>query len=123
VLGPTGRNFAAGMSGGVAYVWDVEGDFLERCNLGMVDLEEVVEPEDEQELRTLIEQHVHHTDSAVGRRVLDHWPQTVRQFVKVMPIDYKRVLQAQQADQADQADSGSGAGAGETSQPTPTQTV
>ncbi len=92
ILGPTGRNFAAGMSGGVAYVWDRNDDFRLRCNLKMVELDPVDSEEDRGELRELIAQHAELTGSAVARQVLDHWPHILRQFVKVMPTDYKRVL-------------------------------
>ena len=93
ILGPTGRNFAAGMSGGIAYVWDVNGDFESvHCNTGMVDLDPVEDDEDISELRELIEQHLEFTGSEVAQRVLDQWPDVLSQFVKVMPTDYKRVL-------------------------------
>lgn len=93
ILGPTGRNFAAGMSGGVAYVLDMAGDFgASRCNLEMVDLETVSEPPDVRELRHLLEEHVRHTDSAVARRILREFGRYLPRFVKVMPHDYKRVL-------------------------------
>jgi glutamate synthase (NADPH/NADH) large chain len=92
VLGPTGRNFAAGMSGGIAYVWDAEKDFLTKCNLGTVELEAVETPEDIGELLDLIELHHKYTGSAVAKRIIDSWPDVLEQFVKVMPIDYKRVL-------------------------------
>ncbi|MDJ0926201.1 MAG: glutamate synthase large subunit [Gammaproteobacteria bacterium] len=92
ILGPTGINFAAGMSGGIAYVWDVDGEFESRCNPGMVDLDPVEEDDDIVELRELIEQHLQFTGSAVASRVLDQWPDVLGQFVKVMPTDYKRVL-------------------------------
>jgi glutamate synthase (NADPH/NADH) large chain len=92
VLGPTGRNFAAGMSGGIAYVWDAHKDFAVRCNTGTVDLEPVEEDEDIVELREMIELHREYTNSPVAARILDDWPTVLRQFVKVMPTDYKRVL-------------------------------
>jgi glutamate synthase domain-containing protein 3 len=93
ILGPTGRNFAAGMSGGIAYVWDVDGDFKIKCNLGMVELESVEEDEDMAELLEMIEMHQHLTASTVAKSILDRWPRLVHeQFVRVMPIDYKRVL-------------------------------
>ena len=96
VLGPTGRNFAAGMSGGIAYVWAPDRDeFRINCNLGMVELEDVVDDEDIAELRELVELHQNYTDSSVAADVLDRWDETLPQFIKVMPIDYKRVLQAQ----------------------------
>jgi glutamate synthase (NADPH/NADH) large chain/glutamate synthase (ferredoxin) len=93
VLGPTGRNFAAGMSGGVAYVLDELGAFAERCNMGMVGFEEPSEA-DAIELRAMIEEHERRTDSPVAERVLGEWEQLLRRgaFVKVMPHDYKRVL-------------------------------
>jgi glutamate synthase (NADPH/NADH) large chain/glutamate synthase (ferredoxin) len=93
VLGPTGRNFAAGMSGGVAYVLDEAGAFPARCNMGMVGFEELSEA-DAIELRAMIEEHVQHTDSPVGRDVLARFEPLLKSgaFVKVMPHDYKRVL-------------------------------
>jgi glutamate synthase (NADPH/NADH) large chain len=92
VLGPSGRNFAAGMSGGIAYVWDPASDFITRCNLGIVELEKVETPQDVAELLHLIELHQQFTDSQVAEKMLLHWPEITQQFVKVMPTDYKRVL-------------------------------
>ena len=103
VLGRTGRNFAAGMSGGEAYVLNEDGKFESRCNRGMVELEQVVDPQDERVLRELIEQYVHHTGSQKGRMVLDSWATRLPQFVKVMPMDYKRVLAERKAASARQA--------------------
>jgi glutamate synthase (NADPH/NADH) large chain len=97
VLGQTGRNFAAGMSGGIAYILDNRGDFRRRCNMGMVELESLIVDEDILELRTLIENHVRYTGSTVGQRVLANWEESLSQFVKVMPTDYKRVLQERKA--------------------------
>jgi len=97
VLGPTGRNFAAGMSGGIAYVWDPHNQFLPNCNAGMVELEKVVEERDIAELRELIELHQHYTESTIAADVLDRWDETLPQFVKVMPTDYKRVLEEKNA--------------------------
>ncbi|MEM9296733.1 MAG: glutamate synthase subunit alpha, partial [Planctomycetota bacterium] len=94
VLGPAGRNFAAGMSGGIAYVYDRDGDFEHRCNAEMVELEPLDQPEDIDECLGLIREHVEHTGSAVGRRVLDHWDRERSRFVKVMPVDYRKVLLA-----------------------------
>ncbi len=93
VLGPTGRNFAAGMSGGVAYVLDEDGTFAERCNMGMVGFEAPSEA-DAIELRAMIEEHRQRTGSPVAARVLDSWGALLAggAFVKVMPHDYKRVL-------------------------------
>jgi glutamate synthase (NADPH/NADH) large chain len=96
ILGPTGLNFAAGMSGGIAYVLDSDGVFPAKCNLDMVDLDPVEADEDVAELFELIEYHAKHTDSAVARRILSEWPAACSQFVKVMPIDYKRVLSERQ---------------------------
>ncbi|MEN8802982.1 MAG: glutamate synthase large subunit, partial [Thiogranum sp.] len=117
VLGETGRNFAAGMSGGIAYVLDAIGGFRERCNLAMVDLEPIPEEDDALEaldhqggdlethgkvdissdmtrydalrLRRLIEKHAHYTGSSVAQAVLDNWNDTLPKFVKVMPVDYR----------------------------------
>jgi glutamate synthase (NADPH/NADH) large chain len=96
VLGPTGRNFAAGMSGGIAYVRDVEGDFDERCNMEMVELSLVEERRDKHELRALIERHFELTQSPLARRILDNWDEEVTRFIKVMPIEYKRILQEEE---------------------------
>ena len=93
ILGPTGRNFAAGMSGGVAYIWDPDNVFEPNCNMEMVELESVEDVEDIAELKNLIEEHTAHTGSPVGARVLENWGTTLGQFVKVMPTDYKRVLE------------------------------
>jgi glutamate synthase (NADPH/NADH) large chain len=93
ILGPTGRNFAAGMSGGVAYVWDVDRDFELKCNLAMVELERVESDDDIAELLEMLELHQRHTGSEVAGRILADWPRVAREeFIKVMPIDYKRVL-------------------------------
>ena len=95
VLGRTGRNFAAGMSGGIAYVLDTAGDFAQRCNLGMVDLEHFEGPAEESFVRYLIERQVNYTDSDYARRVLADWETNRMKFVKVMPLDYRRVLAEQ----------------------------
>jgi glutamate synthase (NADPH/NADH) large chain len=92
ILGPTGLNFAAGMSGGIAYVWDAAGDFAGKCNMDMIDLDRVESDEDISELFELIECHEKLTGSGVARKILDEWPAVLTQFVKVMPVDYKRVL-------------------------------
>ncbi|OUC09413.1 hypothetical protein RY27_02995 [Litorilinea aerophila] len=94
VLGRTGRNFAAGMSGGIAYVLDEDGTFARRCNREMVDLEAVEDADEMAELEAMIRRHMEYTDSPVAKRVLAQWPDVVRQFVKVMPRDYKRMLEA-----------------------------
>jgi glutamate synthase (NADPH/NADH) large chain len=124
VLGPTGRNFAAGMSGGIAYVLDEASDFEQRCNLSMVELEPVVEEDvaledvyhqggdlethgrvdvmhdmtrhDALRLKTLIEKHWHYTNSRRAREILDNWGDYLPRFVKIMPVDYRRALQQMQ---------------------------
>ena len=95
VLGRSGRNFAAGMSGGVAYVLDVDGDFKRRCNLGMVDLERLDRADDIQLVRDLIQRHIEYTGSTYAARIRGDWLGIRPKFVKVMPKDYKRVLAAE----------------------------
>jgi len=103
VLGPTGRNFAAGMSGGVAYVYDKDRRFADRCNMELVDLEELDE-QDEDEVKALISEHVARTGSLVGRNVLASWERGARErFVKVMPRDYRRALEEAASRQAEEA--------------------
>jgi glutamate synthase (ferredoxin) len=97
VLGRTGRNFAAGMSGGIACVLDPDGSFALNCNIDMVDLERLDQPGEVAIVRELIERHVSATGSAVGRRVLDAWPASLQQFVVVMPRDFKRVREQEAA--------------------------
>ena len=127
VIGESGRNFAAGMSGGIAYVLDENGDFEQRCNLAMVELEPIPAEDDALEqlehqggdlethgrvdishdmtrfdalrLHQLIERHVHYTDSTRGRQILENWKSYLPKFVKVMPVDYRRALQEMQAAQ------------------------
>ena len=126
-LGPTGRNFAAGMSGGIAYVLDENNDFEQRCNLSMVELEPIQDEDDALEaldhqggdletkgrvdishdmtrydaarLRQLIEKHLHYTNSSVAKMILDNWNDYLPKFVKVMPVDYRRALQELQTQQ------------------------
>jgi glutamate synthase domain-containing protein 3 len=93
VLGSTGRNFAAGMSGGTAYVLDEHQLFDTLCNLEMVDLENVYRPGDKDFLRQIIERHWELTGSGQARRILDGWREMVGKFVKVMPIDYRKALE------------------------------
>ena len=93
VLGPTGRNVAAGMSGGVAYFYDPRGVLAENLNAELVDTEELTS-EDVEFLHGIVERHVEETDSARGREILGGWAQNVNHFAKVMPRDYKRVLLA-----------------------------
>ncbi len=91
VIGPTGRNFAAGMSGGIAYVLDEDGQFVHRCNSKMVSLETLNEDEDFETLRYLLERHIQYTGSPVAERIFKNWQELLGKFVKIMPIDYKRV--------------------------------
>ena len=97
VLGPVGRNFAAGMSGGTAFVFDPNQALRARTNLEMVELESLIDESDMWLVHGLVEDHVRLTGSPLGRRVLDNWQHLVARFVKVMPTDYKRVLQARRA--------------------------
>jgi glutamate synthase (NADPH/NADH) large chain len=127
VLGPTGRNFAAGMSGGIAYVLDEDDSFEQRCNLAMVELEPVVAEDDALEqlahqggdleshgrvdvshdmtrfdairLRQLVQRHLEYTGSSVARHILDDWENWMPRFKKVMPVDYRRALTEMQAEQ------------------------
>jgi glutamate synthase (ferredoxin) len=92
ILGGIGRNFAAGMSGGIAYVWDQDGHARARINPGMVDLEAVAEAGDLAELRALVEEHVRATGSERAKRILATWDVQLPKFIKVMPRDYKRAL-------------------------------
>ena len=94
VIGKTGRNFAAGMSGGLAFVLDEAGDFKARCNLGMVDLEAVVDTADVELVKDLLARHIRFTHSPVAARLLVDWERSRSRFVKVIPRDYKRVMEA-----------------------------
>jgi glutamate synthase (ferredoxin) len=96
VLGGTGLNFAAGMSGGIAYVLDEAGDFAGKCNPEMVDLDPVETDADIAELLDLVERHQVATGSEVAARIMADWPEVLARFVKVMPRDYKRVLAERQ---------------------------
>ncbi len=126
-LGSTGRNFAAGMSGGIAYVLDEQGDFAQRCNLAQVELEPIEDEDialeeldhqggdleshgrvdlshdmtrfDALRLKQLIEKHLHYTNSEVAKRILDNWSSALPRFVKVMPVEYRRALKEMQAQQ------------------------
>jgi glutamate synthase (NADPH/NADH) large chain len=93
VLGPTGRNFAAGMSGGIAYIYDPERTFGQRVNLDMVDVE-TLDGEDSFTVSNLIERHAVETDSAMAARILERWELERREFVKVVPRDYRRIMEA-----------------------------
>jgi len=94
VLGKTGRNFAAGMSGGIAYVWDSENSFEKLVNKEMVELEEIEDESEFEELRSLIENHLKYTSSKRAKLILDSWEKEKRNFVKVMPGEYKKALKA-----------------------------
>jgi len=94
VLGRTGRNFAAGMSGGIAYVLDWEGNFANHCNKEMVDLETLADAKEMAELKAMIQKHADYTNSELAWRILIRWEELLPKFVKVMPKDYKRMLEA-----------------------------
>jgi glutamate synthase (NADPH/NADH) large chain len=100
ILGTTGRNFAAGMSGGIAYVWDRKGDFNLHCNLDLVALESIQDEAEEADVRSLIERHQQYTGSQLANNALQNWDSFLRQCVKVMPVDYKRVLQQMKTESA-----------------------
>jgi glutamate synthase (NADPH/NADH) large chain len=107
VLGETGRNFAAGMSGGIAYVLDLGGNFVKQVNKEMVELDPLL-IEDEQEILLLVKRHVEYTGSTRGQDVLDRWDEMKSKFVKVMPVDYKKALAAMHKEK--QAAAGKSAG-------------
>ncbi len=96
VLGDTGRNFAAGMSGGIAYVWDVNKHFVKNCNMEMV-LLDTLEPDDERYVREQILKHQQLTGSEVASHIISYWSTTLKNFIKVMPIDYKAAIEKQKA--------------------------
>ncbi len=96
ILGKTGRNFGAGMSGGVAYVYDEDGSFAEHCNTDMVGMYPVDDEQDCAMLLSWIKKHVATTDSALGRRIADDFDARCSKFIKVMPHDYRRALEAMQ---------------------------
>ena len=93
ILGPTGRNFAAGMSGGLAYVLNEDGNFDYFCNMGMVELSLIEDMADNRELKELISRHFFYTNSPLAQRILENWNDYVTKFIKVLPIEYKRVLE------------------------------
>jgi glutamate synthase (ferredoxin) len=94
IIGKTGRNFAAGMSGGVAYVLDEAGDFTTRCNMQTVGLERIEDLVESEEIRQMIRRHAEHTNSRKAKYVLDNWTELSAKLVKVMPKDYKRMITA-----------------------------
>lgn len=91
VLGKVGQNFAAGMSGGVAYIWNYRGNVDNYINMDMVELTLLQEDWEKEELHDLIERHYKHTHSALAKRMLDNWEEYVPQFLKVTPVEYKRI--------------------------------
>ncbi len=93
VLGVTGKNFAAGMSGGLAYVLDMDGNFDSNCNMEMVELSLIEDQSENRELHQLISSHAGYTQSPLARRILDNWDSYLKHFIKVTPIEYKKVLQ------------------------------
>jgi glutamate synthase domain-containing protein 3 len=95
VIGPTGRNFAAGMSGGIAYVYDDNSMFPKLCNLEMVELEKPEKAEDRETIKRLLTNHYNYTGSSKAKAILDDWENEIRWFVKVMPTDYRRVIEHQ----------------------------
>jgi glutamate synthase (NADPH/NADH) large chain len=101
VIGPTGRNFAAGMSGGIAYVLDESGNFDFYCNKGLVDLLPVLDHGDIEELQFLLHKHLLHTNSSKAREVLVNWDKYLPRFIKVIPFEYKKVLEQQKVDAMD----------------------
>ncbi|MBN3033443.1 MAG: glutamate synthase large subunit [Candidatus Saganbacteria bacterium] len=103
ILGRTGRNFAAGMSGGIAYIYDREGDFADRCNLNMVELE-TLKHDDIKVVKTLLENHFKYTRSPLARLILDDFTKEKRRFIKVMPLEYKRVLAEYKLTEAEAAE-------------------
>ena len=113
ILGNTGRNFAAGMSGGIAYIYDKDNSFRNNCNMGMVSLEKILVNQenqkisekqlkyemldfDEQRLKILISKHVKKTNSIIGKSIIKNWSSSLEKFIKVIPNDFKKVLKDQQ---------------------------
>ncbi len=114
VIGPTGRNFAAGMSGGIAYVYDSSGLFKDLCNREMVALEQPDTPEDRETIRRLLENHHKYTASPVAKAILNDFDEELKWFVKVMPTDYRRVLEHQRGGRGESAAIGTETGLGKT---------
>ena len=98
ILGSTGRNFAAGMSGGIAYIFNEDGNFETKCNKDMVSLEGL-EGEDQKTLKYMIEKHLDYTNSNVAKNILNSWSESIQKFIKVMPNDYRRMLEQIEAAQ------------------------
>ena len=93
IIGQTGRNFAAGMSGGIAYIYDPLNQFEINCNKELVGLENNLNAEDDNTVRQMLESHLHYTNSSVAHKILSNWAHAQSCFVKVIPHDYKRVLE------------------------------
>ncbi len=93
IIGKTGRNFAAGMSGGISYVWDMDGNFRDRVNYAMVELDPIESGEEENYLRSMILRHQEYTGSKRAKQILENWDKEVLKFIKVIPTDYKKILQ------------------------------
>jgi len=100
VLGRTGRNFAAGMTGGIAYVYDEYAELADKCNLEMVELEEL-KPADKTLVKKLLQEHFNYTRSIVAKEILDDFNAKIRRFVKVMPVEYRRVLEERAMDEGE----------------------
>ena len=98
ILGKTGRNFAAGMSGGIAYIYDTDGSFKNKCNMNMVELEEVAEG-DLEAIKSLLVNHHKYTQSLIAKRIFDNFSNEKRKFIKVMPIEYKRILEGKELEE------------------------
>ena len=94
VLGPTGKNFAAGMSGGIAYVLDLDSDLYKKVNKSMVKIERVSDKYDVQELKSMIKEHVAYTNSEIGKEILDHFKDYLPKFKKIIPEDYEKMMSA-----------------------------
>ena len=108
VLGKTGRNFAAGMSGGVAYVLDDDGSFPGRCNMGMVELHAFADQAEANHIHALLVRHHQYTGSPLAQRILDDWDTLASKFVKVMPTEYRQVLERQLNMKSDMSQAGGG---------------
>jgi glutamate synthase domain-containing protein 3 len=100
ILGEIGKNFAAGMSGGIAYIYDKESNLAQRINPEMVDLDTIETAEDEQEVKSMIESYIKYTGSQEANEILENWNSVKSKFIKVMPRDYKRVLNEQKEKEA-----------------------
>ncbi|MFA7677861.1 MAG: hypothetical protein WCY34_06845, partial [Candidatus Omnitrophota bacterium] len=99
VLGETGRNFAAGMSGGIAYVYDKKGAFSSRCNMSMVELGELSK-HDELNLSRLLKNHYKYTASSLAKEILDNYPESLGGFIKILPIEYKNIMEKKASEKA-----------------------